>query len=104
MATSSYYNFLLKECKRMHKMMQLNFLYKKHMFPFMQLYVHYVNLMKKKITWKVQSLEILKNKPTREIIPLLNNLAFFLCPLSSKFRCISHMQKIIMWKNMFSWF
>jgi hypothetical protein len=33
----------------MHKMMQLilNFLYKKHMFRFMQLHVHYVNLMKK---------------------------------------------------------
>jgi hypothetical protein len=26
----------------------------------MQLHVHYVNLMKKKITWKFQSLEILK--------------------------------------------
>jgi hypothetical protein len=33
----------------MHKMMRLisNFLYKKIMFPFIQLYVHYVNFMKK---------------------------------------------------------
>jgi hypothetical protein len=47
-----YYRFLLKECNIMHIMMQLisNFLYKKNMLPFMQLNVHYVNLMKKKIT------------------------------------------------------
>jgi hypothetical protein len=47
-----YYKFLLKECKGMHIMMQLisNLLYKKKMLPFMQLNVHYVNLMKKKIT------------------------------------------------------
>jgi hypothetical protein len=32
----------------MHKIMQLilNFLYKKNMFPFMQLHVYYVNFMK----------------------------------------------------------
>jgi hypothetical protein len=48
----SILQFLLKECKGMHIMMQLisNFLYKKNMFPFMQLNVCYVNLMKKKIT------------------------------------------------------
>jgi len=45
-----YYSFLLKECKGMHKMLQLisNFLYKKPMLPFMQLHVHYLNLMRKK--------------------------------------------------------
>jgi hypothetical protein len=49
MVKCPYYNFLLKECKRMYKMMQFisKFLYKKKMFPFMQLHVHYVNLMKK---------------------------------------------------------
>jgi hypothetical protein len=48
----SYYSFSLKECKGMYKMMQLisNFLRKKKMLPFMQLHVHYVNLMKKQIT------------------------------------------------------
>jgi hypothetical protein len=50
MVKCSYYIFLLKECKGMHKMMQLNSdsFYKKKMFPFMQLHVHYVNLMEKK--------------------------------------------------------
>jgi hypothetical protein len=48
----SYYSFLLKECKGMCKMMQLisKNLCKKNMFPFIQLHIHYVNLMKKKIT------------------------------------------------------
>jgi len=41
-------SFSLKEFKGMHKMMQLisNFLCKKNMFPFTQLHIHYVNLMK----------------------------------------------------------
>jgi hypothetical protein len=49
MVKCPYYNFLLKEFKGMHKMMQLisKFLYNKNMFPFMQLHVHYVNVMKK---------------------------------------------------------
>jgi hypothetical protein len=74
-----YYNFLLKECKGMHKMMQLisNILCKKNMLPFMQLHVHYVNLMKNKSTWKFQSFEILKQRIAREMIPLLNNLVIF---------------------------
>jgi hypothetical protein len=52
MVKCPYYNFLLKECKGMLKMMQLvsMFLHKKNMFPFMQLHVHYVNLMKENIT------------------------------------------------------
>jgi hypothetical protein len=49
MVKCPYYNILLKECKGMHKMMQLisNFLNKKNMLPLMQLHVHYVNFMKK---------------------------------------------------------
>jgi hypothetical protein len=57
MVKCPYYSILLKECKEiMHKMIQLisKKLYKKNMFPFMQLYVHYVNFMKKKITWKIK--------------------------------------------------
>ncbi len=83
MVKCPYYNFLLKEWKGVHKMMQLisNFLYKKNMLPFMQLHVHYVNLMKKK-HMKYQSL---KQRAARELIPLLNNLATFLYPLGSKF-------------------
>ncbi len=48
----SYDSFSLKECEGMHKMMQLisKKLCKKNMFPFIQLHIHYVNLMKKKIT------------------------------------------------------
>jgi hypothetical protein len=61
-----------------------NFLHKKNMFPFMQLHVHYVNLIKKKITWKFQSLEILKQIAAREMIFLLNSLVTFLNPLGSK--------------------
>jgi hypothetical protein len=58
-------------------MMQLisNFLYKKNMFPLMQLHVLYVNFMK--ITWKFQSFEILTQKVAREMIFLLSNLAIF---------------------------
>jgi hypothetical protein len=63
-------------------------LYRKTMLPFMQLYVHYVNFMKKKITWKFQSLEILKQRDAREMIPLLNNLDIFLYPLGSNFRAL----------------
>jgi hypothetical protein len=72
MVKCSYYDFLLKECKGMHKMMQLN----SNMLPFMQLHVHYVNLMKKK-TRKFQSLEISNKRPPREMIPLLDKLATF---------------------------
>jgi hypothetical protein len=77
--------------KGMHKMMKLisNFLYKKKMLPFMQLHVHYVNLMKKKITWKFQNIENLKQKATREMIPLLNKLATFLYPLGFKFLALN---------------
>ncbi len=44
----SYDSFSLKEFKGVHKMMQLisKNLCKKNMFPFTQLHIHYVNLMK----------------------------------------------------------
>jgi hypothetical protein len=81
----------------MHIMMQLisKILYKKNKLPFMQLNVHHVNLMKKKITWKFQSLKILKQKVAMEMIPLLNNLATFLYPLGSNFLALDacHMCK-----------
>jgi hypothetical protein len=72
-----------------------NFLYKKPMLPFMQVHVHYVNLMKNKITWKFQNLEILKQQVAMEMIPLLNNLATFLYPLGSNFLALDacHMCK-----------
>jgi hypothetical protein len=40
--------------------------------------------MKKKITWKFQSFEILKQMAEREMILLLNNLTTFIYPLGSK--------------------
>jgi hypothetical protein len=87
MVKCPYYNFLLKECKGMCKMMQLisKKLYKKNVFPCMQLHVHYVNLMKEKITWNSQNLETLKQRATREIILLLSNVVTFLYPLGSKY-------------------
>jgi hypothetical protein len=91
MVKCSYYSILLKECKGiMHKMMQLisNFFNRKNMLPFIQLYVCYVNFMKKKITWKFQSLEILKQRDAREMILLLNNLDIFLYPLGSNFQAL----------------
>jgi hypothetical protein len=81
----------------MYKMMQLisNFLRKKKMLPFMQLHVHYVNLMKKQITWKFQIFENLKPRVTMQMIPLSNILATFLYSLGSKFLALDacHMCK-----------
>jgi hypothetical protein len=81
-------------------MMQLisNFLYRKTMFPFMQLHVHYVNLMKKQIICKFQSFEILKQRVVREIIRLLNNLTNYFIFIRFKIsnsRYKLHVQKII---------
>jgi len=39
-----------------------NFLYKKNMFPSMQIHVHYVNLMKQQFISKFQKHEILNQK------------------------------------------
>jgi len=47
-----------------------NFLYKKNMFSSKQIYVHWVNLMEKKIISKFQSLEILSQMVARENTPL----------------------------------
>jgi len=105
----SYNSFSLKECKGMHKMMQLisKKLCKKNMLPFIQLHIHYVNLMEKKITWKFQILSILKQRATREMIPLSNILATCFIYVMLKiysFRCMSHAQETIIWENMFIWF
>jgi hypothetical protein len=102
MVKCPYYKFLLKERKGMHKMTQLisKFLYKKNMFPFMQLHVYYANLMKK----SHKNFKVLKfwSKGLQgEMIPLLNNLANVFVSIRfkiSSFRCTSHMQEIIMWK------
>jgi hypothetical protein len=64
---------------------------------------HVVDLIKKSYFVKVktqfknhlQSLEILKQKDIREIIPLLNHLVSFLYSLCSKFRRLN-VQEIIM--------
>jgi hypothetical protein len=81
MVKCPYYNFFVKvQCKGMHKMMQSNSkkLYIKSMFSFMQLHVHYVNLIKISKSWKFEA------TTTNEMIPLLNNLVTVLYPLGSK--------------------
>jgi hypothetical protein len=85
MVKCPHYNILLKECKGMHKMMQLisKILNKKNMLPFMQC-MFIMSISWKKITWKFQSFENLKQRATREVIHLLNNSAKFLYPLCSK--------------------
>jgi len=53
--------------------------------------------------WKFQNLEILKERVTREMIPLLNHLVSCLYPLGSKIlalnasfmRKINHMKKYV---------
>jgi len=64
------YNFFLKEWKGMHKVIQLisKNLYNKTMHPFMEVHVHWMNLIKTKITQKCQSCEILKERVVRQKI------------------------------------
>jgi hypothetical protein len=42
------------------------FLYNKNIPPFMKVHVHWINLIKNQIIQKCQSLEILKEKATRQ--------------------------------------
>jgi hypothetical protein len=42
------------------------FLYNKNVFPFMQIHIFQVNLMKTQIIWKFQNLEIFKKKVAKE--------------------------------------
>ncbi len=64
--------------KGMHKMMQSisKNIYKKNMLIFMQLHVHYVNLMKTNHMKMSKSLNF-EAKVARKMIPLLNNLVIF---------------------------
>ncbi len=64
------------ESKGMHKIIQLisNFLYNKNMPPSMKVHVHWMNLMKNKITQKCQSFEIFKERVVRQRAHFLNHL------------------------------
>ncbi len=63
----------------MHKVIQLisNFFYKKNMPPSMKVHVHYMNLMKNQIIQKSQSLQIFKEKVTREFFFFEKPFEFF---------------------------
>ncbi len=50
----------------------------------MKVHVHWMNLMKNQIIQKYQSLEILKEKASRQMIHFLNNLTKTLCSMGSK--------------------
>jgi hypothetical protein len=51
--------------------------------PYMKVHVHWVNLMKKQIIQKFQSLEILKEKATKQRIHFFNHLIKHLCSMGS---------------------
>ncbi len=90
----------------MHKIIQLisNFLYNKNMPFSMKVHVHWMNLIKNQIKQKFQSLEILKERATRQRIHFLNHLIEKLCSMGSNclpFKCKSHVQEITLPKNMF---
>ncbi len=101
-----YYIFLLKECIKWCNWFQTFYIRK-----CASLYAITCSLCQfdeKKSHENFQNLEILKQKVAREMIPLLNNLfCYFFISIRfniSNFRCMSHVQETIMWKNMFSWF
>jgi len=52
--------------------------------PSIKVHVHWMNLMKKKIIQKFQSLEILKERVARQRIHLKNHLIKNLCSMGSK--------------------
>jgi hypothetical protein len=91
---------LKKESKGKHKVIELisKFLYNKNMTPStIQVHVHYMNLMKNQILQNFQSLEILKERATRQRIHFLNHLTKILCSMDSKclgFRHKSYVEKI----------
>jgi hypothetical protein len=60
----------------MYKVIQLvsNFLYNKNMPPSMKVHVHWMNLMKNQMIQNFQSLEILKERATRQNTHLQNHL------------------------------
>ncbi len=75
------------------------------MFPSMQVYVHQVNLIEKKTYQNFQKLEILNQKVAREFIfflPEFGYLFIFIKFIIYSSKWTSHIQEIIMQKNMFS--
>jgi hypothetical protein len=90
----------------MYKVIQLisNFLYNENMPPSMKIYVHWMNLMKNQIIQQCQILKFWKKG--------LQGKGFFFLTIwqknmwngfkMSSFRCKSHVQEIILPKNMFS--
>jgi hypothetical protein len=90
----------------MHKTIQLisKSLYNKNMPLSMKVHVHWMNLMKNQIKQKFQSFEILKEKAIRQRIHFLNHLIYkkmFNGFKMFSFICRSHVQEIILLKNMF---
>jgi hypothetical protein len=63
--------------------------------PFMKVHVHWMNLMKNQIIQKLQSLEILKERHTKQATNFFNHLAKQLCSIGSKCLILgaSHMCK-----------
>jgi hypothetical protein len=70
-------------------------LYNKTMHPFMEVHVHWMNLIKTKITQKCQSCEILKERVVRQKIHFKNCLTKKLFSMGSKCLALgaSHMYK-----------
>ncbi len=76
------------------------FLYNKNIPPFMKVHVHWINLIKNQIIQKCQSLEILKEKATRQrthFFQLFDQKIMFNGFKMSSCRCRSYVQS----KNMF---
>ncbi len=69
----------------------------------MKVHVHWMNLMKNQIVQKCQSLEILKERVTRERTHFFNHLIKKVCSMGSKCLVlgVGHMCRIILPKNMF---
>ncbi len=92
----------------MHKIIQLisNSLYNKNMPPFLKVHFHWMNLMKNQIIQKFQSVEILKERATRQkdsfFWPFDKKIMFNEFKMFS-FRCKSYEQEIILSKNMFDY-
>jgi hypothetical protein len=87
----------------MYKVIQLIsiFLYSKKHAPSMKVHVHWMNLMKNQIIQKFQSLEILKKRATKKKTQYLKPFDKKIMFKMSSFTCKSHVQEIILSKNMF---
>jgi len=72
--------------------------------PSMKVHVHWMNLMKNQIIQKCSNFEILKERVARQKTHFFNHLTKkkrFNGLKMSSFRCRSHVQEIILPKNMF---